>query len=609
MTSGIDHRKPKLVFFQWDHRPNTSAASYLLLHMQQQVKCLAAYFDVVVINRDCDYAEICDRHEPDLALFESGYRSHGSRRIKIANTDAHIRVPKLGLHNADAWCDRRTGFLSDMEQWGIETYFSIGTMTPEYMPEVKENLFVWPNFIDPELYHDYRQHKTIPVTLTGQLYGLYPWRQKVFPLVRERYPCLVSPQHTYESKLASQLLSGEAYARVLNASFIVPTCGTVAGDVVRKHFEIPGANACLVTERTAAVEAAGFADMENCIFADHHNVVERLEYLFAHPDEIQRIATAGYSLVHSRHTLNHRPQIYQWFALNRVLRSGEKIIQLGPFGNLVKVERISQRESIHVIGATCDRALLKQGDLLLEQDRVEEAKLCYARCLGYVSYFPEAKFRLAICALREGDVDRALDLLVDLIKITVIDYGATDPDPVEWAYFLLALVCKGKFEQARRLRDFYPGLSHDELRRARLILERPGGEGDRIASERHCKDRKSIHELSKRSDPEWLGWFADTLERCQQRDLANFLRYVPLAGKGTGESLASLHFELDVGWRLRFYSGVDLLMIKLHLNGLRPNVPPLPEFRYVWLLARGLVPPSQRSLLRRVRMALSRALS
>ena len=40
MNSDVNHRKPRLVFFQWDHQPNANAASYLLLHMQQQVKCL-----------------------------------------------------------------------------------------------------------------------------------------------------------------------------------------------------------------------------------------------------------------------------------------------------------------------------------------------------------------------------------------------------------------------------------------------------------------------------------------------------------------------------------------------------------------------------------------
>lgn len=609
MNSNVSHGKPRLVFFQWDHQPNANAANYLLLHMQQQVKCLATHFDVVVVNRDCDYSEICDRHEPDVTLFESGYRSHGSRRIKVTNTHAHAGVPKLGLHNADAWCDRRSGFLSDMEQWGIETYFSIGTMTPEYMPELKENLFVWPNFIDPELYHDYRQHKIIPVTLTGQAYGLYPWRQKVFPIIRERYPCLVSPQHAYESKLASRLLSGEAYARALNASFVVPTCGTMAGEVVRKHFEIPGANACLVTERTAAVEAAGFADMENCVFADQGNVVERLEYLFAHPEEMQRITVAGYSLVHSRHTLNHRPQIHQWFILNRDLRAGEKIVQPGPFSDLAKVERVSERGNIHIIGEAGDRALLKQGDLLLEQGRVGEAKRCYARCLDYVSYLPEAKFRLAICALQEGDADRAYDLLVELVTITVIEYGAADPDPVEWAYFLLALVCKGQLEQARKLQNFYPGLSHDELRRAHVVLRQFGRQDERVAGGQGGSDRKCIHQIPKRSDPEWLAWFADILEHCRQPDLANVLRQVPFAVNGTGRSVTSVRRRLDVGWRLRLYAGIDGLMVKLRLNDLRPNVPPLPEFRYLWHLARGLVPHSKRSSLRRIRMALSRPLT
>jgi tetratricopeptide (TPR) repeat protein len=606
MNSNANHRKPRLVFFQWDHQPNANASGYLLLHMQQQVKCLGTHFDVVVVNRDCDYAEVCERCQPDLTLFESGYRSQGSRRIRIINTDAHIGVPKLGLHNADPWCDRRSGFLSDMEQWGIETYFSIATLAPEYMPELKDNLFVWPNFVDPEVYQDYHQHKIIPVTLTGQVNGLYPWRQKVFPIIRDRYPCLASPQHTYESKLASQLLAGEAYARALNASLVVPTCGTMAGEVVRKHFEIPGANTCLVTERTAALQAAGFNDMENCIFTDQYDVVERLEYLFAHPAEIQRISTAGYNLVHSRHTLNHRPQIYQWFILNSGLRSGEKIIQPGPFGDLIKVERISQRGSIHVAGRASDRVLLKQGDLLLEQGKLEEAKDCYARCLDYVSYLPEAKFGLAVCALHEGDADRAYKLLVNLIKVTMIDYGAAAPDPVEWAYFLLALVCKGQLVQARRLQDFYPSLSHNELRRARLVLDRDRREDNRQALELSATDRKSIHRLPRRSDHEWLACFAEILDRCQQPDLANVFRHGPFEESETGDRTASRHHGLDIGWRQRLYSGVDQMMIALRLNHLRPNVPPLPEFRYFWHLAKGLISRSQRIPLRRIRTALSR---
>ncbi|WJH37617.1 glycosyltransferase (plasmid) [Aliirhizobium terrae] len=598
MDRETEYRKPRLVFFQWDHQPNASAAGYLLLHMQQQAKCLATHFEVVVVNRDCDYAEICDRYEPDLTLFESGYRSHGSRRIKIDNTNAHPGVPKLGLHNADPWCDRRAGFLSDMQQWGIETYFAIGTMTPEYMPEVKDNLFVWANFIDPDIYRDYGQQKIIPVTLTGQVYGLYPWRQKVLPLIQDRYPCLVSPQHSYQSKLAAQLLSGEAYARVLNASFVVPTCGTQAGEVVRKHFEIPGANACLVTERTAAVETAGFVDMENCVFADDRDVIDRLEYLFSRPDEMQRITAAGHELVHSRHTLKHRPQIYQWFTLRNGLKSGERIIQPQPFGDLMKVESVSRRTSGHIVGKASDRELLRQGDMLLWQGRAEEAKQSYAHCLDYVSYLPEANFRLAICALQEGNADRAYALLVKLVDTTINGYGATAPDPVEWAYFLLAMACKGDFEQARKLQAFYPSLGHDELRRVRSILKRTGHNEPPLLP----LYRKSIHTMPVRSDTDWLEWCAGLFERCRQPELALAVRAGVPADSSRSKSAAG--FGLNIDWRRRFYSVLDGIMTKLRLDKLRPNVPPLPEFQYLRQLARCMIPQSHRAALHRLRSTL-----
>lgn len=594
-------RKPKLVFFQWDHRPNATAASYLLLHMQQHVKCLATHFEVVVVNQDCDYAEICDRHEPDLTLFESGYRSHGSRRVKVVNTGAHAGIPKLGLHNGDPWCDRRAGFISDMEGWSIETYFSISTLAPQYMPALGENLFIWPNFIDPALYRDYGQHKTIPVTLTGQVYGLYPWRQAIFPLIRERYPCLVSPQYAYESEHALRLLSGEAYARVLNASHIVPTCGTMGGEIIRKQFEIPGCKACLLTEKTESLVAAGFADMENCVFADPSDVAERLDYLFAHPDDMGRISEAGHDLVHSRHTLEHRPQIYEWFRLHEKLKPDEKIVQLGPFGSLAKVDRAACQGTIHIVGAPRDRTLLREGDLHLAQDRLEEAKACYARCLNYVSYLPEARFGLALCALREGDPGRASILLADLIKTTITDYGATDPDPVEWAYFLLAMICNDQLAQARKLLDFYPQLSHRELRRVRLILDR--GAAVRSNSAQFGRDRKSIHRLLERSDSQWIAWFADILDRCGRHDLAKEIgREGP---KTTHRAPMAQHSAPGrPSWRAMFYAGVDRLLIVFRLDGVRPNVPPMPEFQYFGRLVRSLVPPSQRIRLRKTWIAL-----
>src|SRR6266700_2895938 len=226
--------KPKLVFFQY--RYDETLPEFLLIHKRDHVKCLAEFFDVTVIHEDCDYQRICDEYKPDLALFESGLDNPACEKPKITNTRTCLHIPKLGLLNADAFSNARAGFLSDMDHWGIETFFTISTTAAEHTPEIAHNLFVWPNFVDSEIYRDYGEWKSIPVLLTGNTQTFYPWRHKIFKLVAERFPSLLSPHPGYEPGRAMvQFMCGENYARTINASSIVPACGTVAKEVVRKH--------------------------------------------------------------------------------------------------------------------------------------------------------------------------------------------------------------------------------------------------------------------------------------------------------------------------------------------------------------------------------------
>ena len=93
--------KPALVFFQsrYDHR----LPEFLSIHRREHVKCLSVFFDVTVIDNDCDYGQVCDLYQPDLALFEGAYSGISfslCRPIKITNVHSHPRVPKVGFHNA-----------------------------------------------------------------------------------------------------------------------------------------------------------------------------------------------------------------------------------------------------------------------------------------------------------------------------------------------------------------------------------------------------------------------------------------------------------------------------------------------------------------------------
>src|SRR5207302_353288 len=119
------------------------------------------------------------------------------------------------------------------------------------------------------------------VLFTGSQAAHYPWRNRINATISQYYPTLQCPHFGWHSeRLTSRTVSGREYARLINAAMVAPTCGTIANDVVRKHFEIPACNTLLLTQQTPALEAAGFLDLTNCVFADSHNVVEKLDWLF-----------------------------------------------------------------------------------------------------------------------------------------------------------------------------------------------------------------------------------------------------------------------------------------------------------------------------------------
>jgi hypothetical protein len=517
--------KPKLVFFQYIH---DGLPDFLVQHARGHVDCLSEFFDTTVVNSDCDYLEVCEKHEPDLALFELGVNHASCRRPRVANLDSCPSVPKLALHNADAFCNARAGFLSDLDRYGIATVFAIATTAAEHMPELADRLFVWPNCIDPAIYKDYGQFKSIPILLTGNKSALYPWRQRVTRILIARYPALNCPHPGYEpDAFRGLVLRGERYARTINASALVPTCGTVAKEVVRKHFEVPACRSCLVTERSPALEAAGFEDMKNCVFAEPGDIVDKLDYLLSHPDELQRITDAGHELVHSRHTLRQRNQILQWLELNRRLRPGERIVQPGPFAPLCVASRAAPgaAQHVHVRCRGLHLQLIEEGDRRFAAGDIAQAETKYAECINYMPWMPEPRVRLALCWLRSGQAARALGEVQPLLAFVLGQYRATDPDPIEWACYILGLVCLGKLKQAARRARQFPWVQHPELDRVRWLVGVLNGEPSFAIHESDPRYRRrlTIHVLPVKTWKEWTSDTEVTLRACGRHALAEAL--------------------------------------------------------------------------------------
>ncbi|MGL5924564.1 glycosyltransferase family protein [Chroococcidiopsis sp.] len=515
--------KPKLVYFQ---RKYEHIAKFVRLHYQQQVNCLAEFFDVTVINEDCDYQEICDRYQPEVTLFEIGISAWGYTRLNIKNTSVYPEIPKLGFYHADCFCEARAAFISDIENWGIQTLFSLSVRSAEYMPELGDRIFTWSNFIDPDLYRDYACSKTIPVLFTGSNSSFYPWRQQILKVVSQAYPSLISPHFGYEEKTAFRMLYGQQYARTINASWFVPACGTIVKEVVRKHFEIPACKSCLITEKTPALEAAGFVDMQNCVFADETDVLDKIDYLFQNSEELEKITNAGYQLVHSQHTLKQRDQIFQWFNLNKIIKPGQKIVQNNPFGKLTLVEETSGIKSTHIINNTLDKILLHQGDEKLWNGKYDEAESLYLCCLNsLIQMLPEPKLRLAICSLYKGNAWEALSWILQPIECILILNKASEPDPVEWAYLIIILLCQGKLNEATERVNQFPSLYHPELDRVRWAIEVLNNSESQIAISNNnlSNYRISVHQLPKWSFSDWVVDVCKMLKACKQVTFAEQL--------------------------------------------------------------------------------------
>jgi hypothetical protein len=547
--------KPRLLFLRGEEMRGLT--DFIHSHLRQQQKCLSLYFDIVTITGSCDYRKLCEEYQPDLTLFESGiYTSHlYSRPREISNTSAFPAIPKLGFLHSDPFCWSRIGFLSDMERWGIETYFTHSVSMAEYLPSIADKLFVWPNFIDSDIFFDYELPKVIPALITGSQAQLYPWRNRVAPAIAQYFPSLVCPHLGYHHvrEVSRMVFDGE-YARMINASYVVPTCGTIAKEIVRKHFEIPGCNSCLITEETPSLQAAGFVDLQNCVFATEDDVVDKLDYLFKNRDELERITRAGYSLVHSRHTIRQRGQIREWLDLYRSLRPTERIVQTGPFEPLVIVDESSSLKNRHCLSQGVDRQLLRLGHDALRNGDYERAEEMYLRCRNYY-FMPEPILGLTICKLYKGGARSATECIVEYMKARVRTQGNKDLDPVEWAYFIRCLLCQGDLREATRRAHQFPFLRHRELDRCRSIIDALNGSTCEVINNGSGEDlgtkwRPSVHDLPERPFSDWVNDLCMMLKACQQGNLAEQISKVVSQG-GVLTSFPSRPRRLKTPSRLR----------------------------------------------------------
>ena len=315
-------------------------------------------------------------------------------------------------------------------------------------------------------------------------------------------------------------------AQILNSAWVAPACGTITNDVVRKHFEIPACNTCLLTEKTAALEAAGFVDQVNCVFADDTDVLDKLEWLFENPDELDRITKAGKQLIESRHKIQHRDQVFQWYTLHKKLKPGQKIVQPGPFLPLTVAEENSGVVNGHIKTVAIDRQLLKLADEEMRSGKYDVAENLYRRCLNYVSMeYAEPRFRLILCLLHKGNYKAALASVRELFPTYRLKgKHGFEPDPTEWAWYIIVLLCCGKNREAAIRAEQFATVHNEELQRVRRVVRLLCGQNNEPASETSpTNPRASVHQPPELAIDEWLEKIGHMLRACGQSKTVSML--------------------------------------------------------------------------------------
>ena len=251
-------------------------------------------------------------------------------------------------------------------------------------------------------------------------------------------------------------------------------------------------------------------------------MLDKLAFLFAHPDRLQAITDAGYQLVHSRHTNKQRDQILQWFMLRKTLSPNAKIVQHNPFGPLAVVPEATAIASNRPPATGSLLSLLREGDEMLWKGEYSCAETLYVKCVNYYRWMPEPQLKLALCNLYKGNAKVALSWITKPIQCTLAEYKAIDPDPVEWAYLIVTLLCLGRTKDALERAGQFPWLHHTELDRVRLIIGSitNGATGTTVQDSWKRGQRCSIHCLPSRDFLEWTRQLSRMLTACGQTDLA-----------------------------------------------------------------------------------------
>lgn len=519
---------------------NAEAPAFLRAISDEWVHALSLHCDVVTVETDFDFAEICDQVRPDFVIYDAIHwvRPH---RVTVTNADAHPHIPRAFYFNCDPHDPARPLMLEMLAHYRIDTIFC-GIEHLQQMPELSQyNCFVIPLFIDADIFRDYGVERNIPVSIFGGHYfpAFYPWRAKLAEELPHYVPTMLYPHPGYGKGGVNPFeVRDEKYARLLSASRFSTADTTRLDYVVRKHLEIPAAGAVLVAPDSDVVKAYGFVDLVNCILGEGIDLYTKITAVSADPALYESIRSNGHALIQGHYTRAHWTHIVDWFECRTRCGENEITQQAERFGRFRNVPATLDTPSVAQLGfgeTPMSTALGSAAFGILTGDDLDTATSELTVIHGWADHVAEPRFLLGIIAMLRGQIDQALTLITARPKMRDTQVPGPDRyqfgplDPCELSWLLLIAAITGDADFCQPLLERAKAVPHVNVRRALWILS--GSPHDIDFGEEGLMgplpgDCMSIHWLGQESFPQWLRLMARVLTVYGRTDAADFMQMI-----------------------------------------------------------------------------------
>jgi len=357
-------------------------------------------------------------------------------------------IPKVGYISMDSFSPCRYEAFRYLRKINIDSYFTSDFNIGMRYKAIRNNLYYIPWFIpSDDIITEQVKQKEEFILLATHYRGTYPWRNRMFPLLKNEYKT---------SELEHFSIYGKDFLERLSLAKYIPTDGGFGRIIVNKHLEIPASKSCLITQSTEAVLAMGFKDMENCIMADSlEELKPKIEYCETNDKKYTSIVENGFRLIKEYHTEKNRVQVIDWYKLNKAKDANSKIVQSELFGPLQLVNKDSLT-STYVQGTSDDKIITDEIDLLITEGKFQDAlKKCDFLINEFNDYCPDFLIRKAIVCISLQDFPAAVKCVLQLFSVEMRNGKAEQPDPVEWGMLLLAFYMGGKRKIVSRLLNFF----------------------------------------------------------------------------------------------------------------------------------------------------------